>query len=58
MLDGINRRAQSIFDRCPFEEQPACLADMGCGAGAPLRRTCELICERTARGCVLDHYFG
>lgn len=43
----------SIFDRLPFEEQPAYVADMGCGDGTFLKRVYETIRNRSKRGPVL-----
>ncbi len=45
-----------IFNRQPISGQPRYICDTGCGDGTLLRRLYELICERTARGQVLQRY--
>ncbi|MCP4167536.1 MAG: SDR family NAD(P)-dependent oxidoreductase, partial [Chloroflexi bacterium] len=45
-----------IFNRRPISGQPCYICDTGCGDGTLLRRLYELICERTARGQVLQRY--
>jgi 3-oxoacyl-(acyl-carrier-protein) synthase/acyl carrier protein/SAM-dependent methyltransferase len=46
----------SIFDREPFDRQPKCIADMGCGDGTLLKRIYEIIEGKSLRGKVLDEY--
>ncbi|MBV8275926.1 MAG: methyltransferase, partial [Verrucomicrobia bacterium] len=46
----------SIFDHTRFDDQPKCVADMGCGDGTLLKRIYQVIREKTARGRVLDRY--
>jgi SAM-dependent methyltransferase len=45
-----------IFDREPVHEQPAFVADMGCGDGTWLQRIFELVRDRTLRGKHLAEY--
>ena len=47
---------QVIFDSSPLEQQPAYVADMGCGDGTLLCRIYRHIRTNTARGRVLDRY--
>ncbi|MFF7647094.1 hypothetical protein [Streptomyces canus] len=43
-----------VFDRPALAEQPAGLADTGCGSGLPLREVAELVIRHTRRGRHLD----
>ena len=45
-----------IFNRLPFEAQPKYLVDMGCGDGSLLKRVYKVVCNKSARGKVLDRY--
>lgn len=51
--DHIIRR---IFDETPLEQQPAGLADMGCGDATALKRLADYVIEHTMRGRHLDAY--
>lgn len=51
-----NEFLHRIFDESPLAEQPAGIADMGCGSGASLRRMAEYICDSTNRGRHLGEY--
>lgn len=39
-----------IFNETPLEQQPAGLADMGCGDGSALKRLADYVINNTARG--------
>ncbi|HEX8449902.1 MAG TPA: hypothetical protein VF652_09965 [Allosphingosinicella sp.] len=51
----LEKGVRAIFDR-PLEEQPAGVADMGCGDGSGLLRMVRYIVEHTERGRNLDRY--
>jgi len=45
-----------LFNRFPLEQQPAFVADMGCGDGEWLKRIYHVVKMRTRRGKHLDQY--
>ena len=51
--DKIIRR---LFDDTPLEQQPAGIADMGCGDATALRRLAEYVIAHTRRGRHLHEY--
>jgi SAM-dependent methyltransferase len=54
--DLCDKIVRQIFDDRPLDEQPAGIADMGCGDGRPLREIVQYVIEKTARGRALDRY--
>jgi hypothetical protein len=48
--------ALPLFDRQPVREQPAFVADMGCGDGLVLQTFYSAVCGRTRRGRHLTEY--
>jgi len=53
IADKILRK---FFDETPLDEQPAGIADMGCGDGTSLSRLATFIIENTERGKHLDSH--
>ncbi len=47
IADTVVRR---LFDELPLDEQPAGIADMGCGDGQSLRQLAEFVIHHTRRG--------
>jgi hypothetical protein len=45
-----------IFDETPLEDQPAGIADMGCGDATALKRIAEYVVRSTLRGRHLDDF--
>lgn len=50
MQHMCNTHLRDIFDRLPLEQQPAGIADMGCGDGRALETMARFIIDSTERG--------
>jgi acyl transferase domain-containing protein/NADPH:quinone reductase-like Zn-dependent oxidoreductase/NAD(P)-dependent dehydrogenase (short-subunit alcohol dehydrogenase family)/acyl carrier protein len=55
-FEDLEEAVCRIFDTPHFAEQPAYVADTGCGDGTLLKTIYEMIRDRTARGAVLDRF--
>jgi hypothetical protein len=50
------RIIRRLFDETPLEQQPAGIADMGCGDGSALKRLADYVIAHTRRGKHLAEY--
>lgn len=54
--DITTKILRKLFDMTPLEQQPAGIADMGCGDGSAIKRLAEYIVNSTLRGRYLGEY--
>ncbi len=55
-FEQFKSQVRAVFNNTNFENQPAYIADMGCGDGSLLKKLYAFIREETPRGKVFDTY--